>query len=91
MAATTNEPADDFTETASFKIADQKVCNLIKRLHDKRVCPCCTGRALLLNGAWLVEEMIGSAETIVEIEQVIAVLRKNNRPAPPPMASTEAH
>ena len=42
-------------ETASFKIAEQKIDNLLKRLHDKRVCPCCTARALTYHGASMAE------------------------------------
>ena len=55
-------------ETASFKIADQKIENLLKRLHDKRVCPCCTARALTYHGASMAEHTMGSAEAIEMFE-----------------------
>jgi hypothetical protein len=40
----TIQTPDDGHETASFKIADRKIENLLKRLKDKRVCGCCTRR-----------------------------------------------
>ena len=36
----TDQTPDDGSEKASFKIAEQKIENLLKRLHDKRVCLC---------------------------------------------------
>ena len=51
----TDQIPDEVRETASFKIADHKIENLLKRLHDKRVCPCCTARALTYHGASMAE------------------------------------
>jgi hypothetical protein len=84
-------PDDDNRETVSFKIADQKIGNVVKRLHDKRVCPCCTARALTYRGASMAEREMGSAEAIEMFEGIIIALRENNVPAPDPMPSTEAH
>ena len=87
----TIQTPDDGRETASFKIADQKIENLLKRLHDKRVCPCCTARALTYHGASMAEHTMGSAEAIEMFEAIIMRLREHNVPAPEPMPSTEAH
>ena len=35
----TTQTPDDVRETASFKIAEQKIGNLLKRLHDKVSAP----------------------------------------------------
>ena len=87
----TDQIPDDVRETASFKIADHKIENLLKRLHDKRVCPCCTARALTYHGASMAEHTMGSAEAIEMLEDIIIRLHKDNVPAPEPMPSTEAH
>jgi hypothetical protein len=88
---TTQTPDDDRLETINFKIADQKIGNLLRRLEDKNVCPCCTARALAFNAACMAEETMGSASAIELFEDIIASLRKSNIPAPEPMPSTEEH
>jgi hypothetical protein len=87
----TDQTPDDRRETASFKIAEQKIENLLKRLHDKRVCPCCTARALTYHGASIAEHTMGSAEAIEMLEAIIMHMREHDAPAPAPMPSTEAH
>ena len=87
----TIQTSDDGSETASFKIAEQKIENLLKRLHDKRVCPCCTARALTYHGASMAEHTIGSTEAIEMLEAIIMHMREHDAPAPDPMPSTEAH
>ena len=87
----TIQTPDDGSETASFKIAEQKIENLLKRLHDKRVCPCCTARALTYHGASMAEHTIGSTEAIEMLEAIIMHMREHDAPAPDPMPSTEAH
>jgi hypothetical protein len=87
----TIQTPDDVRETASFKIADHKIENLLKRLHDKCVCPCCTARALTYHGASMAAHTMGSAEAIEMLEDIITRLHKDNVPAPEPMPSTEAH
>ena len=87
----TIQTPDDGRETTSFRIAEQKIENLLKRLHDKRVCPCCTARALTYHGASIAEHTMGSAEAIEMFEDIITHLREDNIPAPDPMPSTEAH
>jgi hypothetical protein len=79
------------TETASFRIADQKIGNLLKRLADKRVCPCCTARALAYHAASMAEHEMGSVEAIKMLEEIITDLRKDNVPAPDPAPSVTAH
>jgi len=66
---------DEGRETSSFKIADEKIENLLKRLHDKNVCPCCTARALAFHAAALAEDTMGSAAAIARFEEVITALR----------------
>jgi queuine/archaeosine tRNA-ribosyltransferase len=87
----TIQTPDDVRETASFKIAEQKIENLLKRLHDKCVCPCCTARALTYHGASMAEHTTGSAEAIEMLEAIIMHMREHEAPAPDPMPSTEAH
>ena len=87
----TIQAPDDGRETASFKIADQKIENLLRRLRDKNVCPCCTARALAYHAASEAEHEMGSAEAIEMFEGIIMHLREDNAPAPDPMPSTEAH
>jgi len=87
----TIQTPDDGRETASFKIADQKIDNLLRRLNDKRVCPCCMARALAYHAATVAEHTMGSAEAIEMFEAIITHLHEDNVPAPDPMPSTEAH
>ena len=83
--------SDSRRETDSFEIAEQKIVNLLKRLKDKRVCPCCTARALAFHAAFLAECTAGTAEAIELFDSVIGQLREHNVPAPDPMPSTKAH
>ena len=87
----TIQTPDSGRETPSFKIADQKIENLLKRLDDKRVCPCCTARALAYHAASMAEETMGSSEAIEMFEGIIMALREDNVPAPDPLPSTAAH
>jgi hypothetical protein len=87
----TIQTPDDGHETSSFKLADQKIENLLKRLDNKRVCPCCTARALAYHAAFMAEHTMGSAEAIEMFEGIIIGLREDNAPAPDPLPSTAAH
>ena len=78
----TIQTPDDGRETASFKIADQKIENLLKRLRDKNVCRCCTARALAFHAASMVEDEMGSAEAIEMFEDFISQMREHNESAP---------
>lgn len=82
---------DDGRETYSFKIADQKIENLLKRLSDKNLCPCCTARALIGHAAFLAEQTLGSAKAAEMFEDLISSILENNIPAPDPLPSTQAH
>src|SRR5262245_54946101 len=90
-APLTAQTPDDGRETPSFKIADRKIDNLVKRLHDKNICPCCTARALAFHAASMVAVEMGSAEAIEMFERFIRQMREENIPAPDSMPSTEAH
>jgi hypothetical protein len=68
--------------TPSFKIADQKIENLLKRLHDKNVCPCCTARALAFYAASVAEHAMGSDEAIELFEDIISTLLEHDAPGP---------
>ena len=87
----TDQTPGDRHETASFKIADHKIDNLLNRLHDKRVCPCCTARAMTYRAMYMAEQTMGGAEAIEMLEAIIMAMRERNVPAPEPMPSTEAH
>jgi hypothetical protein len=87
----TTQTPDDERETASFKIADQKIDNLLRRRNDKRVCPCCMARALAYHAATVAEHTMGSAEAIEMFEAIIMRMSEHDAPAPDPMPSTEAH
>jgi hypothetical protein len=87
----TIQTPDNGRETASFKIADQKIENLLKRLNDKRVCPCCAARALAYHAASMAEHTMGSTEAIEMFEALITHLHEHDVKAPEPMPSTEAH
>jgi hypothetical protein len=81
----------EIQETTSVKIADQKIGNLLKRLDDKNVCPCCIARVLALHAAELAEDVMGSAEAIEMFEDIIAALREHDVPAPDPLPSSQTH
>jgi hypothetical protein len=87
----TIQTPDDRRERSSFKIADQKIENLLRRLNDKCVCPCCTARALAYHAGAMAEHTMGSAEAIEMFEDIIGHLREVGAPAPEPLPSTEAH
>ena len=87
----TKQTPDDGRETASFRVADQKIENLLKRLGDKNVCPCCTARALAYHAASLAEHEMGSAEAIEMFEDIIMHLREDDVPPPAHSPSTEMH
>jgi hypothetical protein len=78
-------------ETPSFRLADQKIENLLKRLDDKNVCPCCTARALASHAASLAEYAIGTAGAIEMFEDVISFLREDDVPAPETPPSMGMH
>jgi hypothetical protein len=59
----TDTSPDDDHETASFKIADQKITSLLKRLSDRDLCPRCTARALAYHAACLAECVMGSGRS----------------------------
>jgi hypothetical protein len=84
-------PPDDPRETHSFKVADQKIENLLRRLRDKNVCGCCTARALTYHAVSMAEDTLGAAEAIEMFEGIILALRENDVPAPDPLPSTEMH
>jgi hypothetical protein len=79
----------EIQETPSVKIADQKIANLLKRLDDKNVCPCCTARVLALHAASLAEDVMGTAEAIKMFEDIVATLRENDVPGP--LSSRHTH
>ena len=87
----TIQTPDDGRETTSFKIADQKIENLLKRLHDKRVCPYCTARALTYHGASMAEHTMGSAETIEMFEAIIMHMHEDTSPRPIPSPFNGRH
>jgi hypothetical protein len=71
----------DDDETEGFKIAYQKIENLLKRLSDRGVCSCCTARALAFHAATLAEAAVGSDEAAEMFEYIVEELRENNAPA----------
>jgi hypothetical protein len=73
-------------ETISFKIADEKIEYLLRRLKDKNVCPCCVARALTFHAASLVEGTLGSAKAIEVFEAVISKLHEHDVPPFDPSA-----
>jgi hypothetical protein len=87
----TTQTPDNGRETPSFKIADRKIESLLKRLHDKNVCPCCTARALVFHAASQVVQQMGSADAAVMFADIIGNMREHDVPAPAPLPSTEAH
>ncbi|PWT93481.1 MAG: hypothetical protein C5B56_00695 [Proteobacteria bacterium] len=87
----TIQTPDDRRETSSFRIADQEIKNLLKRLNHKNVCPCCAARALAYHGGAMAERSMGSAEAIEVFEDIIHYMAKHDVPPPEPLPSTEAH
>lgn len=76
------ETPDDDRETASFKIADQKIQALLRRLSDKGLCPDCTARALACHAVGFAECVLGSTKAIELFEGIIADMRTDSVPAP---------
>ena len=87
----TDTSLDDDDETASFRIADQKIGNLLKRLSAKGVCPHCAARALAYRAAYLAEDEMGSIKAIELFEYIIDVLRESDIPPPARSPSSEMH
>jgi hypothetical protein len=79
------------SESPSFKIADQKISNLLQRLKDKRVCGCCTAHALALHAGALAMSELGSTDAAGMLEDLAATVRKYNIPAPVRTPSTDVH
>jgi hypothetical protein len=77
--------------SSSFKVAYRKIGNLLERLNDKRVCPCCSSQALMLHAVCWTEHFLGSAKAIELLEECIVNMRKNNIPAPDRVPSAEMH
>lgn len=88
---TAEAPDDDRRETDSFRIAERKIGNLLRRLDEKNVCGCCTARALMYRAIFETEQTMGSAEATEMLEQIIAAMRERNVPAPERMPSTQSH
>jgi queuine/archaeosine tRNA-ribosyltransferase len=89
---TIQTPGDDHRETVGFKIANQKLTNLVKRLADRHICPCCMARALAFHATNLAKHDMGSAEGLEILEHIIRVMREQARAfAPESFPSTEAH
>jgi hypothetical protein len=78
---------DDVTE--GFKIAYQKIENLLKRLSDRGVCSCCIARALAFHAATLAEAAVGSDEAAEMFEYIVEELREN--PVSDSHPSTQTH
>jgi hypothetical protein len=73
---------DDGDETPDLKIANQKIYNLVKRLVDKGVCPCCLARALAFHASSLAACTMGNEEAAELFEDIVADLREDTVPAP---------
>ena len=71
-----------FTETKSFNYANQRITDLLIKLRAKGVCGCCTGRAMMYHATTLSEAIMGSAEAIEMLEEIITAMHENNIPAP---------
>jgi hypothetical protein len=82
-----SEGPDD-GETESFRVADEKIGNLLKRLDERGLCPDCTARALVMHAVGFAECMLGSAKAIELFEGIIADMREDSIPAPDPFPST---
>jgi hypothetical protein len=78
----TNPTPDDERGTPDFKIGSRKVASLLRRLDDNGVCPCCAARAMAFHAAFLAEQVLGSADAVDMLEDIIDVLRENDVPAP---------
>jgi hypothetical protein len=71
--------------TESLDYASRRIKQLVQDIiKDEDVCPCCIARALLFNGACLLENMAGSIEVAESFEAMVATMRENPMPAPAP-------
>jgi hypothetical protein len=76
--------ADDArTATTDYKIAVDELYNLLERLRDRELCGCCVGKALLLYGVDLIEEVLGSADAVRLLQKFVDDLRTRHVPQPP--------
>jgi hypothetical protein len=73
--------SDDFEETKDFHFADRRIGQLLDTLRAKKVCGCCTGRALIYHGIVLFKSTMGNVETIEMLEGMILALQKDALPA----------
>ena len=87
----TIQARDSLRETTSFKLADQKIDNVLRQLNNMRVCPCCMARALAYNAATVAVHTMGSTEAIEMFEDIIMHLREDDVPPPAHSPSTEMH
>jgi hypothetical protein len=67
---------DNDFETRDFHAADRHVAELIDQFADQDLCPCCAANALLLRGASLLEQAVGTSETAKTCESLAAALRQ---------------
>jgi hypothetical protein len=87
----TIQARDSLRETTSFKLADQKIDNVLRQLNNMRVCPCCMARALAYNAATVAGHTMGSTEAIEMFEDIISGLHDLDISAPDRSPSTESH
>ena len=58
------QPADDKLGEVEFETINHEIDLLLRRLHGKRVCPCCIAQGMMYRGAFLHQEIVGADETV---------------------------
>jgi hypothetical protein len=69
-------------ESKAFEYADNRIHDLLDKLKAKRVCGCCTSRAMIFNAAVLCEQTLGSTKAAELLEDILDTMRSNNVPMP---------
>jgi len=73
---------DNRTETRSYRYAERRITDLVDKFQAKGICPCCTGRALMVIAMAVCESSMGSDEAADMCAKLSDGVREHNLPAP---------
>ena len=69
-------------DTKSYEYAERRISNLVDKFQAKGVCPCCTGRALMVTAMSVCVAAMRSAAAADMCAKLSDGTRRLNRPAP---------
>ena len=60
----TEEDTDNKRDAVEFEAINREIDLMMKRLHNKKVCPCCVAQGMMYRGAFLHREVAGIEDTV---------------------------